>query len=66
MIQLTRLNGREILLNADHIEMVEVTPDTIVTLTNGHKYLVTETLDGVRQRIVAFRRECALPADWEK
>lgn len=65
MIRLTRLNGKEILLNADHIEMVETTPDTIVTLNNGHKYLVTEPLDVVRQKIVTFKRECALPADWE-
>lgn len=66
MIQVTRLNGKTMLLNADMIEHVEETPDTIVHLTNGHKYLVTESLAEVRQMVVAYRRECALPADWER
>ena len=43
MIQLTRLNGTEFLINCDHIEVVEATPDTVITLQNDHKWVVRET-----------------------
>lgn len=66
MIQVTRLNGKPMIINADHIEHVESTPDTIVHLTNGHKYIVTESLAEIRRKVVEFRRECAIPAEWEQ
>ncbi len=45
MITLTRLNGTRICVNAFLIEHVEATPDTVVTLTNGHRFVVRETPD---------------------
>ena len=42
MIQATRLNGASIYLNPEIIETVEKTPDTIITLTSGKKYVVKE------------------------
>ncbi|MNS88577.1 Flagellar protein (FlbD) [compost metagenome] len=56
MIKLHRLNGSEFIINADHIEIVEATPDTVITLTNEHKWVVRETPDEVIERIVAFKR----------
>jgi flagellar protein FlbD len=56
MIQLTRLNHTPLLLNSDLIEHIEITPDTVVTLTSGQKIMVLETPDEVQQRVVAFRR----------
>ena len=44
MIELHRLNGELFLLNSDMIETVEVTPDSVVRLFNGHRYIVRETL----------------------
>jgi flagellar protein FlbD len=56
MIYLTRLNQKELVINSDLIEHVEVTPDTVVVLTSGEKYLVLESADEVIARVVAFRR----------
>ena len=40
MILLTRLNGEQIVINADLIERAEATPDTVLTLTSGTRYVV--------------------------
>ncbi|MGI6454270.1 MAG: flagellar FlbD family protein [bacterium] len=57
MIKLTKLNNQHFLLNPDLIETVESTPDTVISLLNGHKYLVRETADQVRKAILAYRQE---------
>lgn len=56
MIRLTRINRVPFVLNSDLIEHVEVTPDTVITLTNGQKFLVLESPDEVVEHIVQFRR----------
>ena len=40
MIQLTRLNRIPMVLNSDLIEHIEITPDTVITLTTGQKIVV--------------------------
>ena len=40
MIEVTRLNGKDFVLNAELIEVMEETPDTVITLTTGHKYVL--------------------------
>jgi len=52
MIRLTRLNGKEFVVNADLIKFVDETPDTIVTLTSGEKVMVEEKVDEVVRRVV--------------
>jgi flagellar protein FlbD len=61
MIWLTRLNRAPMVLNADLIEHIDVTPDTVITLTTGQILRVRETADEVVQRIVEFRRRIAMP-----
>lgn len=56
MIQLTRLNHIPLVLNADLIEHIEITPDTVITLTSGQKIMVLEPATEVVDRVVAFRR----------
>ncbi len=56
MIRLTRLNHVPLVLNSDLIEHVEVTPDTVITLTTGQKLMVLETADEVTDRVIAFRQ----------
>lgn len=56
MIQLTRLNRLPLVLNADLIESIEVTPDTVICLTTGQKLVVLEPAEEVVRRVVAFRR----------
>jgi flagellar protein FlbD len=54
MITLTRLNGTRICVNAFLIEHLEETPDTIVTLTNGHRFLVQESIDDIVEASVGY------------
>ena len=56
MIRLTRLNRAPMVLNSDLIEHIDVTPDTVITLTTGQILRVRETADEVVERIVDFRR----------
>ena len=56
MIQLTRLNHEKFLLNSDLIEQVDITPDTLITLTNSHKLLVRETAEEVVRLVLLFRQ----------
>src|SRR4051794_16605992 len=57
MITLTRIKHLPLILNADLIEHIQATPDTVITLTNGHNYLVLESPDEVVRKVIAFRRE---------
>lgn len=57
MIHLTRLNRAPLVLNSDLIEHIDVTPDTVITLTTGQILRVRETAEEVVHRIVCFRRE---------
>lgn len=57
MITLTRLSGSVFLLNADLIERVDSTPDTVVTLVDGKKYVVSESMGEVFDAVVAYRGE---------
>jgi flagellar protein FlbD len=56
MIRLTRLNSQQVTVNSDLIKLVESRPDTVITLINGEKFLVHETVDEVVARIIEFRR----------
>ena len=58
MIRLTRFNKKEFFLNSDLIEVIEETPDTVITLTNGKKFLVNETAEEIIRAIVRFRALC--------
>src|SRR5215472_8353013 len=56
MIALTHFgSGNRIALNVDLIEKIEETPDTVITLTNGTRYLVQETLDEIIERSIEVR-----------
>ena len=66
MIKLTRLGGEVFLLNADLIRYVEERPDTFITLTTGERLGVTESMDEVLRRAVAYQQAKYLvspPAD---
>lgn len=56
LIQLTRLNKKDFILNCEWIETVEATPDTVITLTNGKKYVVAENVDEVIEKVVEYKR----------
>ena len=62
MIRLTRLNRALLVLNSDLIEHIDVTPDTVITLTNGQILRVRESAEEVVERIVDFRRQIYAPS----
>jgi flagellar protein FlbD len=63
MITLTRLNGGIFAINADLLERIDVTPDTVLTLVDGSKYLVAEPLDEIIARIREFRASIVAQAN---
>lgn len=56
MIQLTRLNHVPVIVNADLIEHVEGTTDTVVALTTGQKFMVRESAEEVVEKVIQFRK----------
>jgi len=55
VILVTRLNGSVFALNPDLIQRVDATPDTVVTLVDGVKFVITEPLADIIDRIMTFR-----------
>ncbi|UQZ87342.1 Flagellar protein (FlbD) [Paenibacillus konkukensis] len=56
MIRLTRLNGKQITVNALLVESIEETPDTMITLITGKKITVLEPGPEVVQQITQYMR----------
>ena len=61
MIYLTRLNHSSLVLNCDLIEHIEMTPDTVVSLTTGQKFVVLESADDIIERVKDYRRSILTP-----
>ncbi|MFU0823742.1 flagellar FlbD family protein [Clostridium sp.] len=57
MINVTGLNNKQMYLNSDHIEKIEQVPETIITLTNGKKYIVLETPQEIINRVIEYKRK---------
>lgn len=60
MIRLTRLNGSELWINPLLLESIEATPDSVITLSNGHKYIVKEKPEVIDEQAVNFYRGIGL------
>lgn len=50
------MNQHVIVINADQIEIVEETPDTVITLTSGHKYIVNDSLEEVIEKVIQYKQ----------
>jgi flagellar protein FlbD len=57
MIEVTRLRGSKVVLNAELIETIEETPDTVITLTSGKRYIVSESSDELVSRVIEYKRK---------
>jgi flagellar protein FlbD len=55
MIPLTRLNGDKVAINPDRIERADITPDVVLTMADGSKFVVAESVDELIDRIRLFR-----------
>ncbi|MDF2542262.1 MAG: hypothetical protein K0S47_1980 [Herbinix sp.] len=57
MIEVTRLNNTKIIINAELIEKVEESPDTVITLTSGNKIIVKESRQEIKNLVVLYKKE---------
>jgi len=62
MISVTKFNRSTVYINATLIETVEATPDTVITLVNGRKYIVLDPLQEVLESIEQYYRRVGLIA----
>lgn len=66
MISVTRLNGKNFVVNSELIEIVESTPDTVITLITGKKIIVLESIDEIVEKTVKYRKKISLLPNIEK
>lgn len=57
LIELTKLNGTIVLINCEIIEIVEETPDTVITLTTGRKLIVKESRQEIKNLVKSYRKD---------
>lgn len=57
MIVCEKLNGSKIVINAELIELIEETPDILITLQNGKKLMVKDTIQSIIEKVIAYKRE---------
>lgn len=57
MVEVTKINGVKVLVNPDLIELVEETPDTVLTLTTGKKIIVKESRQEIKNLVILYRKE---------
>ncbi len=57
MIKLHKLNGAEIIINADLIESMEATPDTVLNLATGNRFLVKDSVQEVMDKVVEYKKK---------
>lgn len=57
MIEVTKLNGVKLFINEDYIEVIEETPDTVITMTTGRKIIIKESRQEVRNLVKSYRKD---------
>ncbi len=57
MIEVTRINGTKILINPHMLEIVEETPDTVLTLNTGRKIIVKESRQDIKNLVKSYRKD---------
>lgn len=58
MIALQRINGADFVLNAEFIETIESTPDTLIALTQGKKIMVKNSVEDVVKKTIKYKQLC--------
>jgi flagellar protein FlbD len=61
MIALHKLNGSLVTINADLIETIEATPDTVISLSSGNRFVVRENVEEVVARVIEYQRKINVP-----
>lgn len=66
MVKLHKLNGKEIVINAELIESIESIPDTKIILSTGNQFIVQESVDEVIEKVKDYRRDILMNKQEEK
>jgi flagellar protein FlbD len=61
MIEVERVNGQKMLINPDLVKFIEMTPDTVVTFTDGEKILLRTKANEIVEKIIEYRQQVTLP-----
>ncbi|WP_139904191.1 flagellar FlbD family protein [Clostridium thermarum] len=56
MIKVIGFNGKDFVLNAEHIEKIEEVPECLITLTNGKKYMVMGNSQEVVEKVIEYKK----------
>lgn len=56
MIEVSKLSGETCIVNADHIDVIETVPDTLLILASGKKILVLDRPSDIMDKIIAYKR----------
>ena len=59
MIEITKLNEQQMIINCDLIECIESTPDTTITMTTGRRFIARESVDEIINRAIAYKTQRA-------
>lgn len=57
MIEVTKINGQKILINPDLIEVIEETPDTVISFSTGRKIIVKESRQELKNLVKSYRKD---------
>ncbi len=58
MIKLSTLDGRDVIINADEIEQIDIGHESVLTLKSGKKVLVSESADEIVAKVIEYKRYC--------
>lgn len=56
LIEIIKMDQEKIIINADLIETIENTPDTMIKLTTGRKFIVLETKEEIVKKVISYKR----------
>ena len=57
MIEVTKLNGKKLIINAELIETIEETPDTVISFVTGKKIIVKESRQEVKNLVILYKKD---------
>lgn len=57
MIEVTKLNGKKLIVNAELIETIEETPDTVISFVTGKKIIVKESRQEVKNLVILYKKD---------
>lgn len=60
MISITRLNKTNLVINCELIETIEATPDTVITTVHGKKFVASETVEELVEKVIQYKRKVHL------